>query len=119
MVSSILLGKRKKTKNLTICFKLLERLKMNERQFCDESKTTKPAVLNCPSCGHRDTYDLRWLVRKKKKSLQTKSNEEANAQFAKFQSYMVLLDDMVQCANPHCRRRVEASGIKTVAYLMD
>jgi hypothetical protein len=92
---------------------------MNERQFCDESNTTKPAVLNCPSCGHRDTYDLRWLVRKKKKSLQTKANEEANAQFAKFQSYMILLDDMVQCTNPHCRRRVEASGIKTVAYLMD
>ena len=92
---------------------------MNESQFCDESKTTKPATLNCPSCGHRDTYDLIWLVRKKKDRLPTQANKEAKAQFAKFQSYMVLLDDMVQCTNPHCRRRVEASGIKTVAYLMD
>ena len=92
---------------------------MDERQFCDESRTTKPAVLNCPSCGQRDTYDLSWLVRKKKTSLPAKANEEVRARFAKFQSYMLLLDDVVQCANPRCRRRIDVSGIKTVAYLMD
>ncbi len=92
---------------------------MDERQFCDESKTTKPAVLNCPSCGQRETYQLNWLVRKKKKHLSAKTNEEVRARFAKFQSYMVLLDDLVQCANPRCRRRIEVSGVNTIAYLMD
>ena len=92
---------------------------MDERQFYDESKTTKPAVLNCPSCGQRDTYNLGWLVRKKKKRLPAKANQEVQARFAKFQSYMVLLDDMVQCANSRCRRRIEVSGVNTVAYLMD
>lgn len=92
---------------------------MNERQFCDESKTTKPAVLQCPSCREQGTYQLHWLVRRKKKSFAGKADERARAQFSKFQSYMVLLDDVVSCSNVRCRRRIEISGIKTMAYLTD
>jgi len=32
---------------------------------------------------------------------------------------MVLIDDVVTCGNPRCRRRIEVSGIKTTAYLTD
>ncbi len=90
---------------------------MDERQFCNESKTTRPAVLNCPRCRSQETYELRWLVRKKKKQLTGRADERARARFAKFQSYMLLLDDVVQCSR--CRSRIEVSGMKTTAYLDD
>ncbi|MCH8320885.1 MAG: hypothetical protein IH790_08020 [Acidobacteria bacterium] len=92
---------------------------MDERLFCDESKTTKPAVLYCQGCGEQETYQLCWLVRRKKKQLSAKAHERARSQFEKFQSYMVLIDDVVMCGNPRCRRRIEISGIKTTAYLTD
>ena len=92
---------------------------MDERRFCDESNTTKPAVLRCHTCGEQQTYQLRWLVRQKKKHLPQGADEQARSRFSKFQSYMVLLDDLVQCANPRCRRRIEVSGVNTVAHLMD
>ena len=38
---------------------------MEERAFFRESETTKPATLNCPFCRTADTYDLRWMLRKK------------------------------------------------------
>lgn len=90
---------------------------MDERQFSDESRTTKPATLSCPRCGHQDTYELRWLVRKKKKHPPHTRDERVKARFKKFQSYMVLLDDTVNCSR--CRRRIEVSGMKTTAYLDD
>lgn len=92
---------------------------MDEKLFCDESRTTKPAVLNCPSCKQQETYELKWLVRKKKKHPLSRSDEHARARFEKFQSYMLLLDDVVTCRNPRCRRNIEISGIKTTAYLTD
>ena len=42
---------------------------MDERAFYSESQTTKPASLNCPYCRTQDTYELRWVVRKKKDRL--------------------------------------------------
>jgi len=92
---------------------------LDERRFCDESKTTKPAVLRCHSCGEQQTYQLHWLVRQKKKHLSAGADEQARSRFAKFQSYMVLIDDAVVCANSRCRRRIEVSGMKTTAYLSD
>ena len=38
---------------------------MEERAFFRESETTKPAMLNCPFCRTADTYELRWMLRKK------------------------------------------------------
>ena len=38
---------------------------MDERAFYKESEATKPANLNCPHCRSQESYDLRWLVRKK------------------------------------------------------
>ncbi len=92
---------------------------MDERQFCDESSSTKPFVLRCPSCRQQETYQLRWLVRRKKKHLPARADERVRSQFANFQSYMVLIDDSVVCKTPRCNRRIEVSGIKTMAYLTD
>jgi hypothetical protein len=62
---------------------------LDERAFFQESRTTKPATLNCPSCRT----------------------------FAKFLSYMVLLDDKAMCKNMRCRKRFDISGVKTTAFI--
>lgn len=90
---------------------------MDERQFYEESRTRKPATLNCPWCKTQASYDLNWLVRRKKKHLPHRADERAKAIFKKSQSYMLLLDDRVSCTR--CRRSFDISGVKTMAYLTD
>ena len=90
---------------------------MDERAYYSESPTTKPAVLNCPYCKSAETYELRWLVRKKKDRLPGGADERDRAKFAKAQSYMLLVDTQAMCKNPRCRKRFDISGIKTVAFL--
>jgi hypothetical protein len=90
---------------------------MEERAFYSESPSNKPVMLNCPHCKTQETYDLRWIVRKKKDRLPPGADERDRARFAKWQSYMVLAEDKVSCKNPRCRRSFEVSGIKTTAFL--
>lgn len=92
---------------------------MDERSFYRESQMTKPATLNCPFCKTSDTYDLKWLVRRKLDRLPGRADERDRAKFAKAASYMVLLDDKALCKNPRCRRNFEISGVKTTAFLTD
>ena len=92
---------------------------LDERQFFSESQSTKPARLNCPYCRTVGEYSLRWLVRKKKDRLPGGADERARTKFAKAQSYMLLLDEKVACANLRCRKRFDVSGIKTMAFLSD
>jgi hypothetical protein len=92
---------------------------MDERNFYRESQTTKPATLNCPFCKTADSYELRWLVRKKIDRLPGNADERARAIFKKAQSYMVLLDDKAACKNMRCRKRFDISGIKTTAFLAE
>jgi len=90
---------------------------MDERAYYTESPTTKPASLCCPHCRSAETYELRWMVRKKKDRLPPGADERDRARFAKSQSYMVLLDDKVVCKNLRCRKRFDISGVKTMAFL--
>jgi hypothetical protein len=90
---------------------------MDERAFYRESQTTKPAMLNCPYCKTSETYDLRWIVRKKVDRLPGGADERDRAKFAKAASYMVLLDDKADCKNMRCRKRFDISGIKTMAFI--
>lgn len=92
---------------------------MDERNFYKESQTTKPAVLTCPFCRAPESYDLRWLVRRKLDRLPRQADERDRAKFSKAASYMVLMDDKVTCKNPRCRRPFEISGVKTTAFLTD
>lgn len=92
---------------------------MDERAFYRESETRKPVTLNCPFCRTADTYDLRWLVRRKLDRLPRQADERDRAKFTKAASYMVLLDDKASCKNPRCRKSFEISGIKTTAFLTD
>ncbi len=90
-------------------------MSIDERQFYAESNTTKPATLNCPFCRSVETYDLKWLLRKKRDRLPGNGDERDHAKFAKALSYIVLLDDKVPCKK--CRRPFEISGIKTTAFV--
>jgi len=90
---------------------------MDERAYYSESQTTKPATLNCPYCRSQESYELRWMVRKKKDRLPPGADERDRAKFAKAQSYMVLLDDKVGCKNLRCRKRFDISGVKTMAFI--
>jgi hypothetical protein len=90
---------------------------MDERSYYSESQTTKAATLNCPFCKSQESYELRWIVRKKKDRLPGGADERDRAKFAKAQSYMVLMDDKVACKNMRCRRPFEISGVKTMAFL--
>ena len=90
---------------------------MDERAFYTESQTTKPVTLNCPFCHGADTYELRWVVRKKKDRIPQGGDERDRAKFQKAQSYMVLMDDKVACKNLRCRKRFDVSGVKTMAFL--
>ncbi len=92
---------------------------MDEQRFYTESNTTKSATLQCPSCRSSESYDLRWLLRKKKNAVPPGADERDRARFQKAQSYMVLLDDKVACKNLRCRKRFDISGIKTMAFLVD
>ena len=90
---------------------------MDERAFYKESQTTKPISLNCPFCRGAETYDLRWLVRKKVDRLPGGADERDRAKFAKAASYMVLLDDKAACKNMRCRKTFDISGVKTTAFI--
>ncbi len=73
--------------------------------------------LHCPFCRTASTYDLRWMLRKKKDRPPQGADERDRARFQKAQSYMVLLDDKVACKNLRCRKRFDISGVKTMAFL--
>ncbi len=81
---------------------------MSERLFYDERTETKPQKVTCPSCHRDDTYPIRWIVRTKKKQLPRGVSDEDRARFARAQSYMVRMDDMLACRK--CRKRIELTG---------
>ena len=92
---------------------------MDEKFFYTESRARKPAQLNCPYCRTIDSYDLEWVVRKKKDRIPGGGDERDRAKFAKAQSYMVLVDNQASCKNLRCRKRFDISGVKTMAFLND
>ncbi|MBI3210851.1 MAG: hypothetical protein HYZ37_18355 [Candidatus Solibacter usitatus] len=88
---------------------------MDERDFFIETRANKPCDLVCSFCKTKDTYDLPWVIRKKKADLPRGAGERDRAKFNKMQSYMVLAVDKVPCNR--CRRTFEVSGTKTIAFL--
>jgi len=92
---------------------------MEERDFFDERPEQKKHTLVCPHCNQPGEYELGWMVRRKKQQLPRGADERDRARFAKAQSYMVRLDDLVGCKNIRCRKRFEVAGIQSVAYLQE
>lgn len=90
---------------------------MEERDFYTEKDELKPANLNCPFCRQSDSYEVRWRRRTKKASLPSHASQEDRMKFAKARSYLVRIDDTLNCKNQRCRRRFEITSLQTVAFL--
>jgi hypothetical protein len=90
---------------------------VDERAYYVESQTTRPVQLHCPHCQTTESYDLHWMLRRKKDRLPPGADERDRARFQKSQSYMVLIDDKVACKNLRCRKRFDISGVKTMAFV--
>ena len=90
---------------------------MEERDFYTEKDELKPANLNCPFCRQSDSYEVRWRRRTKKASIPSHASQEDRMKFAKARSYLVRIDDTINCKNQRCRRRFEITSLQTVAFL--
>jgi hypothetical protein len=90
---------------------------MEERDFYTEKDEFKPANLNCPFCRQSDSYEVCWRRRTKKASLPSHASQEDRMKFAKARSYLVRIDDTINCKNQRCRRRFEITSLQTVAFL--
>jgi len=90
---------------------------MEEREFFVETTEQRTHTLTCPKCGQPGEYKVTWVVRRKKAQLPRNADERDRARFAKWASYMVLLDDKTMCKNMRCRKRFDISGIKTTAFI--
>ncbi len=90
---------------------------MTENDFFDENEASKPATLSCTFCRQTGTYEIRWLVRTKKKGLRGQASDQDRARFEKARSYMLRRDDVVQCQNPRCRKRFEITGVQSVVFI--
>ncbi len=88
---------------------------MNET-FLTRAKPGSPPTSPACTAGKSDTYEIRWLVRTKKKALRGNADERDRAKFAKAQSYMTRLDDVMQCKNPRCRKRFDITGVQSVVF---
>ena len=89
---------------------------LDERDFYDEREQKKTTKLNCPHCHQAAEYELLWLVRTKKRQLPPRADERDRAKFANARNYMVRRDDIVMCKNVRCRKRIEVTGVQTVAF---
>lgn len=101
----------------TAGYAIIKWMALDERDLYDEKEQKKPATLYCPHCKQSAEYELSWLVRTKKKQLPPRADERDRAKYAKARSYMVRKDDLVMCKNIRCRKRIEVSGVQSVAFL--
>lgn len=90
---------------------------MQERDFYDERRENKPAQLNCPFCRQSNEYQIRWLIREKRKQPPPGAGSEDRKRFSQFRSYMIRVDEQVVCANPRCRKRFEIPSQQSVVLL--
>lgn len=90
---------------------------MKESDIFHERQEIKRANFSCPHCRTRNDYEVRWLRRTKKNAPPRGVAEHERARFQKSRDYMVRLDDMLACKNPHCRRRFEIPNSQSVVFI--
>ncbi|MFQ5663745.1 MAG: hypothetical protein ACE5HL_07935 [Terriglobia bacterium] len=90
---------------------------MEERDFYQERRETKPIQLTCPFCRESGEYPIRWVRREKRKQLPGGASADDRQRFARARSYMVRVDEQVACRNLRCRRRFEIPTQQSVVLL--
>jgi hypothetical protein len=89
---------------------------MQEKDFFNEKNETRAETLVCPSCRQPAEYQVRWIRRTRKPALPRHAGPDDHARFKNARDYMVRQDDIVQCSNMRCRRRIEITS-KSVVLL--
>jgi hypothetical protein len=95
------------------------RIKMEEREFFNETTEMRKHTLTCPKCGQAGEYQVSWVVRRKRAQLPRNADERDRARFAKAQSYMVRRDDKLSCTNIRCRKPFEITQLQSLAFLSE
>jgi hypothetical protein len=90
---------------------------MQESEIFDERNETKPAEFSCPFCRERETYQVRWLRRTKKKNPPRNLSRDDHARFEKSRDYMIRIDDALVCKNIRCRKRFDIPSSQTVVFI--
>lgn len=90
---------------------------MQDRDFYQERQETKKVHYTCPSCRESHEYQVRWLLREKRKQLPRGAGAEDRRRFDKARSYMVRMDEQLACRNPRCRKRFEIPTQQSVVLL--
>lgn len=90
---------------------------VQERNFYQERQESKPAQYVCPRCRRANTYQVRWLIREKRKVLPRGASAEDRKRFAKARSYMVRVDEQLSCRSPGCRNRFDIPSQQSVVLL--
>lgn len=88
---------------------------VQERDFYQERHESKPAHFTCPHCRQSSEYQVRWLVREKRKQLPRGAGAEDRQRFARARSYMVRMDELLACRK--CRKRFEVPTHQSVVLL--
>ena len=90
---------------------------LNERDCFDEFTEMKPMSLRCPQCGHRDDYQVKWLLRERKERPPGGADARDKAMFEKLRDHLYRVDDTVTCTK--CRRRFEIPSHQSMVFLDD
>jgi hypothetical protein len=90
---------------------------MQESEIFDERSEVKSAEFSCPFCRQRETYQVRWLRRTKKKNPPRNLSRDDRARFEKSRDYMIRIDDALVCKNIRCRKRFDIPSSQTVVFI--
>lgn len=90
---------------------------MQDRDFYTEKQETRPAQFTCPHCRESGEYQVRWLVREKRREAPRGASAEDRQRFAKARSYMVRVDEVLACRNIRCRKRFDVPTQQSVVLL--
>ena len=91
---------------------------LNERDCFIETAELKPMSLRCPQCGHRDDYQIKWLLRERKERMPGGGGDARDrAMFEKLRDHLYRVDDTVTCTK--CRRRFEIPSHQSMVFLDD
>jgi uncharacterized protein YlaI len=88
---------------------------LHEREFFHEQPEAKPTTFMCPTCRHRDEYQVRWIKRTKKDRLPPWADERDRAIFGKLRDYPIRVVDAILCRR--CQRKFEIPSHQSLVFI--
>ena len=88
---------------------------LHEREFFHEQPESKPANFTCPTCRHRDDYQVRWILRTRKDRIPPGADERDRALYFKLRNYLIRVDDVLVCTR--CQRKFEIPSQQSIVFV--